>query len=389
MKNYIENNKQLPTIVNIYGHNIIMPTFLELLTTTVLQINKNDLITPINSKSYGNAPLPRDTMNTGNIPKNEYISIAQNVKNFMDSQLKAPEYAYSTSIGLYFSYQNMIYTYSKILDAYNSTGSLPSNVAVGPWMVTVSQVVEAAVQVKTYIDTNHQLPSSITINGFVVSMPTFLKLLTTSVIQIKNKDLNTLINPLNYGVPFSPRDSMIKGDMLKTEYIFIAQNVNKFMEDNGKAPEYAYDTSLGLYFGYQNMIYTFSQILNTYSTSRELPNNVSINPWMVSVGQVVNAAVQVKTYIDTYRELPSSATVNGIMMSMPTFLQLLTTSVIQINKNDVTTLLNYQSYGYPSQPRDQLKNRDMYKVEYISIAQNVKNFMDSQMKAPEYAIARL
>jgi hypothetical protein len=58
-----------------------------------------------------------------------------------------------------FGYENMIYTYSDILDTYSTTGSLPSSVGVGPWMVTVEDVIEAAGQVKTYVDNNHKLPS--------------------------------------------------------------------------------------------------------------------------------------------------------------------------------------------------------------------------------------
>jgi hypothetical protein len=51
----------------------------------------------------------------------------------------------------------MIYTYSNILNTYKNSGTLPGSVAVGPWMVTVGQVA-AAVQVKDYIEANHQLP---------------------------------------------------------------------------------------------------------------------------------------------------------------------------------------------------------------------------------------
>jgi hypothetical protein len=74
---------------------------------------------------------------------------------------------------------------------------------------------------------------------------------------------------------------------------------------------------------------------------------------------------------------------------MSTFLKLLTTSVVQINNNDLNTLLNVRSYSTPSAPRDTMTNGDLPEDEYMAIAQNVKNFMDSQDKAPEYALARL
>jgi hypothetical protein len=52
------------------------------------------------------------------------------------------------------------------------------------------------------------------------------------------------------------------------------------MDNKGVAPEYAYNTSLGLYFGYQNLVYTYSKILDTYNTTGTLPNTITITPWI-------------------------------------------------------------------------------------------------------------
>ena len=47
---------------------------------------------------------------------------------------------------------------------------------------------------QNYVEINHKLPSSVTVNGLGISMPAFLKILTDSVVQIHNQ-LNSLINP--------------------------------------------------------------------------------------------------------------------------------------------------------------------------------------------------
>jgi hypothetical protein len=72
---------------------------------------------------------------------------------------------------------------------------------------------------------------------------------------------------------------------------------------------------------------------------------------------------------------------------MPTFLKLLTTSVLQINNNDLNTRLDPKSYGNPPQSKDLMKTRTMTKTEYLYIANNVKNFMNSNGRAPGYATA--
>ena len=101
----------------------------------------------------------------------------------MDRNNKAPDYSSTTGLGPYLSYQNLIYTYSIILDG--SKPALPANVTVKPWdKFSRSQVASAATSVKNYVDTNHKLPSYVTINGIQVGMPSFLLILTTTIYNI-------------------------------------------------------------------------------------------------------------------------------------------------------------------------------------------------------------
>jgi predicted deacylase len=69
--------------------------------------------------------------------------------------------------------------------------------------------------------------------------------------------------------------------MTKTEYLKIANDIKSFMDSKLVAPEYAYNTSLGYYLGYENIIFTFSKILDTYNTTRTLMNFVDIKPWYI------------------------------------------------------------------------------------------------------------
>jgi transglutaminase-like putative cysteine protease len=86
--------------------------------------------------------------------------------------------------------------------------------------------------------------------------------------------------------------------MTKTEYLKIANDIKSFMDSKLVAPEYAYNTSLGYYLGYQNMIYIYSQILGYYSDNGVLPNNIAIEPWIsVIIPDLGNVPAELLPYI--------------------------------------------------------------------------------------------
>jgi Tfp pilus assembly protein PilO len=91
-------------------------------------------------------------------------------------------------------YESLVYTYSQILDSYNTNRELPDLIMVNPWaaisnsnttFLTVDQISTASGTVKSYIETYHQLPTSVTIAGAQVSMPQFLKLTITALLNIE------------------------------------------------------------------------------------------------------------------------------------------------------------------------------------------------------------
>jgi hypothetical protein len=83
--------------------------------------------------------------------------------------------------------------YSTILDSYNTNGVLPDKVLVKPWKIlsnpnagpyTNEQVATAAQTVKEYMEINHKLPDTITINGYTISIYSYLHIAATVVQNI-------------------------------------------------------------------------------------------------------------------------------------------------------------------------------------------------------------
>ena len=49
-------------------------------------------------------------------PRAEFLKIANDIKNYMDSSGKTPDFAYGTSLGTFLRFENLVYMYTMILD---------------------------------------------------------------------------------------------------------------------------------------------------------------------------------------------------------------------------------------------------------------------------------
>lgn len=86
----------------------------------------------------------RDQILIGNMSKAEYLKIAGIVKSSLDANSIAPEFYENTSLGRFLGYESMIYMYLSILDSYNTTKVLPSNITVKPWVLIVNSTLSQA-----------------------------------------------------------------------------------------------------------------------------------------------------------------------------------------------------------------------------------------------------
>ena len=203
----------------------------------------------------------------------------------MDRNQQTPNYSTKTGLGTYWGYENIIYTYSKILDTSKPT--LPAKITTIPWnhfvkylgTFTIQQTKDAATDVKTYIETNKKLPNTVKINGIDVPMPAFLQLLTTVTQKINNNDKTPTPLADIYKKPTAPQDTITTGQLTKTTYLEIAGQIQRYMDRNQQTPNYSTKTGLGTYWGYENIIYTYSKILDTYNKSGVLPANIEIKLW--------------------------------------------------------------------------------------------------------------
>lgn len=141
---------------------------------------------------------------------------------------------------------------------------------------TIDQVNQAASSVKSFIDTNNRLPNYVTISGQQIIMPQFLQLLGNAILNI-NSGKTSSITLKDPDSPINPTESVKSGSIQKTEYIKLVENLNSFINTNGRLPNYV-TSSLGK-LRYESLIYICSKILVFYDTNNRLPSSVSITPW--------------------------------------------------------------------------------------------------------------
>jgi hypothetical protein len=139
-----------------------------------------------------------------------------------------------------------------------------------------SSVTSSSQTIKNYVETTNKIPSSVTIVNQKVTTAQFLYLATSTVLNI-NKSKTTPVTLRNVSNPSNPSESLSSGTLTKTEYLSIANKINKFINSYGRVPNYV-STSLGT-MKYETMVYSYAKILAFYKTNKRLPNTVSVKPF--------------------------------------------------------------------------------------------------------------
>ena len=396
VKKFLEGNKYLPEYITINGIKVNQATFLQLLTTTTLKINNSDnTTTPL--ITVNQPPAGTETTTPRTLTQTEYLTMAQNIANYIIDNGRAP-----STVGTVFGnikFQSLLYLYSRALNMHETYGALPTFLAVRPWnnipitdtnkkTITTQDITNTATEVKNFLEYHKYLPEYITINGIVVNQATFLQLLTQTTLKINNND-NTPLNLTNTKTPTTGTETTTPGTLTKNEYLQLAQNIQTFIENNGQAPG-TITSSLGN-IKFQSALYMYCRVLNNYKDNGVLPQLVTVRPWSTSnipirdefftIQQITKTAIEVKNFLEGNKYLPEYITVNGVMMNQSQFIYLITTATIHINTGD-TSLISLINANKPGTGSETIAGGIILQNEYITLAKNIKNYIENNKKAP-------
>lgn len=135
VQKFIKDNKRLPNYVTISNRQVTMPQFLYLLNTGVTNLNSGKT-TSVSTKAVNNPTSPSQTVKSGTLTKAEYVKVAGNVKKFVDTNQRLPNYVSTTRGNM--RYESLIDTYTRIMVFYGDYKRLPNTVTVNPWTVKAS-----------------------------------------------------------------------------------------------------------------------------------------------------------------------------------------------------------------------------------------------------------
>ncbi len=140
--------------------------------------------------------------------------------------------------------------------------------------ITLAQIQAAATSVKSYIEINHKLPSSVTVGTAQIKVPQFLQLLVKGLLQIQSGTV-TSMTPEDINAPSNPNGSYIYGNIALSEYLSMAEKIKSYMDLNEIAPNYS-TSSLGN-IQYSDLVYVYSKIMNFYGAESRLPDYVTVD----------------------------------------------------------------------------------------------------------------
>ncbi|MEM4525519.1 MAG: SBBP repeat-containing protein [Methanothermobacter sp.] len=124
---YIAKTGKLPSKVTVNNKNITLDDYLYAAVLTTINLNNNKK-TSVITKDYKPPTSPLKTTARGKLTKTGYLQAAQNIKKYMETYKRSPNYI-STTIGKV-NYHNIIYAYARIINFYKINRKLPSYVKI-------------------------------------------------------------------------------------------------------------------------------------------------------------------------------------------------------------------------------------------------------------------
>ncbi|BDH80153.1 hypothetical protein MTTB_15320 [Methanothermobacter tenebrarum] len=290
----------IPSQVTVNNKNITLDDYLYAATTTTINLNTNQKTSiPINNYKPPTDPLK--TTATGTLTKTTYLQTAQNIKKYMETYQRSPNYA-TTTIGRV-NYQSLIYAYARIINFYNENQRLPNSVTIKNVKITTipntptpqlsyNEISTISKVIASYVNQNGKIPSQVTVNNKNITLDDYLYAATTTTINL-NTNQKTSIPINNYKPPTDPLKTTATGTLTKTTYLQTAQNIKKYMETYQRSPNYA-TTTIGR-VNYQSLIYAYARIINFYNENQRLPNSVTIVN--INQGPIAHGAIWVHASI--------------------------------------------------------------------------------------------
>ena len=151
--------------------------------------------------------------------------------------------------------------------------SVPAGDDTSKDALTLAGILDAALRVKNFIDTDGQLPNYVKIDGANYKCQEVLYLFSQAIVNI-NKGITTDIPLISVDEPSLPIGDAMESTLSKDQYMDLFNRVANFIKNNNQAPNYA-SSDLGK-ISYDELFDSSSRVLAYYQINKQLPGTVKI-----------------------------------------------------------------------------------------------------------------
>ncbi|KZX14927.1 pseudomurein-binding repeat protein [Methanobrevibacter cuticularis] len=304
-----------------------------------------------------------------------------------------------------------------------------------------NDIVSAASELKKYVEKYGKLPDYLTISGKKVSISDFLYLLSKVIVNL-NSNNNSDISLKGFKDPASPSGTATNGNLYKANYLDLAKRIVAFMDANGQSPNYG-SSSLGN-IQFQTIVYGFAKIVDYFKVNKVLPNYVSfvkatssnLNKVLpnyngnnglivgentsgngnsgngtsggsnsgngtsegsnsgnstsggISLADIKNAGSRIEAFVAQNGVLPNYVEIGGKQYSMSQFLYLASQAIVNINKG-INSNIVAKDVKSPTSPTGQSISGNLYKSDFVALAQRVSDYITKNGQSPNYGSSTL
>lgn len=393
VKEHVEKNHKLPSTVNSGSVKLNMAQYFVLASELI--INPNQTVAPLLKSTYQNAPSPSENTSGGILNSTEYMKIFTRMSEFTYKNDKTPNYDVSSLEKV--SVNSYIYLASSILYSRSINLNNPYFITLIPWKdITNSNtkffnqydVLDASKRLKNYIEKNHKLPNTISVNGTSVKMAPFFKMVSTTIIDIEG-DYFSSIPYKNYDAAPNPKETINCNFLSEDKYLIYAVDVNHFMDIMGYAPNWV-STDFGN-IRFENSLYSFSQILSYYYENDFMPDKIVVYPWATVIkdttkvytnSEIINSAVSLKNYIIQNHKVPNKVSLDGKDINIEVFLQLASETVLNIDYDLYSNSIAKSITAVNSSGTESIKNIYLSRDNYIKLINSLNDYLLKNKKSP-------
>ena len=136
--------------------------------------------------------------------------------------------------------------------------------------------------------------------------------------------------------------------------------------------------------GTYSVSYTYNgDNLNAPTTGTTSVNVLKITT--ISMNNVLSAATSLKNYYQNNKQLPNTVTAGGIQFTVPEFLYIMSSAISKLGNSKTDDITYISGVAAPSSPSgDNINSKQLTKVNYIAVANNIVNYINANKQAPNF-----